>query len=160
VQPQSKLAHISPSITSSESVQFTTRITRARITDTMLSFRQAARAAPRTLSRFASAGTTAFRQRAAVRPSALARMAQATILRPRQAAPAFSTSALRAAPNGETDEELSAKLESELQFEEEASQDEQLPASVSDFIANSPFEIEDVAGREDVKLTRTFGDEK
>jgi complement component 1 Q subcomponent-binding protein len=95
----------------------------------------------------------------AARPSTLLKLSRGTFLRPTQAS-AFSTSVFRRAAAGETDEELSAKLESELQFEEEASQDEQLPASVKDFLDNSPFEIEDVPGREEVKLTRTFGDEK
>jgi complement component 1 Q subcomponent-binding protein len=75
-------------------------------------------------------------------------------------ASAFSTSLFRRAASGETDEELSAKLESELQFEEEVKQNEQLPASVKDFIDNSPFELQDTPGKEEVKLTRTFGEEK
>ena len=37
---------------------------------------------------------------------------------------------------------------------------EQQPASVKDFLDNSPFELIDTAGQEVVKLTRSFGDEK
>jgi complement component 1 Q subcomponent-binding protein, mitochondrial len=128
-----------------------------RVASNMLSFRSVARSAPRTFSRLTSAS---FRQSAIrQRPSTFAKLSQGTILRPLQAS-AFSTSGFRRAANGETDEELSAKLESELQFEEEASQEEQLPASITDFLQNSLFEIEDIPGKEDVKLTRTFGDEK
>lgn len=57
------------------------------------------------------------------------------------------------------DEELSVKLESELQFENEMKEDEQLPASVKDFLENSPFELKDEPGKEDVSLVRKFGNE-
>jgi complement component 1 Q subcomponent-binding protein, mitochondrial len=72
----------------------------------------------------------------------------------------FSTSIARLAPAGETDAELVAKLESEIQFEEEVKENEQLPVSIQDFLDNSPFEIEDIPGKEEVKLVRSFGDEK
>jgi complement component 1 Q subcomponent-binding protein len=61
---------------------------------------------------------------------------------------------------GEVDEEVSAKLASEIEFEKDVKQNEPLPASIQDFLDNSPFKIEDVSGKEDVILTRTFGDEK
>jgi complement component 1 Q subcomponent-binding protein, mitochondrial len=121
----------------------------------MLSFRSIARSAPRTLTRIS---TPALRQCNA-RPSALLRLSQGTFLRPAQAS-AFSTSVFRRAAAGETDEELSAKLESELQFEEEVAQNEQLPSSIKDYLDNSPFELVDIEGKEDVKLIRTFGEEK
>jgi complement component 1 Q subcomponent-binding protein len=73
---------------------------------------------------------------------------------------AFSTSLFRRAPAGEVDEEVSAKLASEIEFENEVKENEPLPASVKDFLENSPFKLEDVPGQEDVTLTRTFGDEK
>ena len=60
---------------------------------------------------------------------------------------------------GQVDEELSVKLESELQFESEMKENEQQPASVKDFLANSPFELKDVPGKEDVYLVRKFGNE-
>ena len=58
------------------------------------------------------------------------------------------------------DEELSAMLDREIRFEDEAGHNEQLPASIKDFLDNSQFELVDVPGSEEVKLTRTFNDEK
>lgn len=57
------------------------------------------------------------------------------------------------------DEELSVKLESEIEFEGQMKENEQLPASVKDFLENSPFELQDTPGKEDVTLTRKFGNE-
>jgi complement component 1 Q subcomponent-binding protein len=76
-----------------------------------------------------------------------------------QCAAAFSTSNIRRSKGGESDEELVAKLESEIQMEEEM-KDEELPTSVKDYLENGPFEIIDTPGEEDVVLTRQFGDEK
>jgi complement component 1 Q subcomponent-binding protein len=67
---------------------------------------------------------------------------------------------LRKAMAGEVDEEVSAKLASEIDFEKEVKQNEPVPASIKDFLDNSAFKIEDIPGREDVVLTRTFGEEK
>ncbi|OLN96167.1 Mitochondrial acidic protein mam33 [Colletotrichum chlorophyti] len=117
----------------------------------MLSIRSIARSAPRTLARLSA---TSIRQTA--RPSTFVKASSLTT----QRASAFSSSAFRRSAAGEADAELVAKLESELQFEDEVKQNEQLPASVKDFIDNSPFEIHDTPGKEDVKLTRTFGEEK
>ncbi|KAL9122051.1 MAG: hypothetical protein Q9187_001398 [Circinaria calcarea] len=58
------------------------------------------------------------------------------------------------------DQELSAKFESELQLEKEMRDTDELPANVKDFLDNSPFELHDTPGQEEVVLTRTFGDEK
>ncbi|EGY20151.1 mitochondrial acidic protein MAM33 [Verticillium dahliae VdLs.17] len=118
----------------------------------MLSIRSAARSAPRALGRLA-------RQTPVARPNTLFKTSSplSAALRTQRAS-AFSTTVFRRA--AESDEELAAKLESELQFEEEVKQNEQLPASVKDFLDNSPFELHDSPGKEDVKLTRTFGDEK
>jgi len=82
------------------------------------------------------------------------------LLRP-QLASAFSTSVLRRTEAAnEVDEQLSAKLDSEIQFEAEVKDNEPTPASVSDFIENGPFQIVDVAGQEEVVLKRTYNDEK
>lgn len=54
---------------------------------------------------------------------------------------------------------MSVKLESEIQFEGEMKENEQLPASVKDFLENSPFELQDTPGKEDVSLVRKFGNE-
>ncbi|KAI4168031.1 MAG: hypothetical protein LQ343_006738 [Gyalolechia ehrenbergii] len=54
---------------------------------------------------------------------------------------------------------LSAKLESELQIEKETRDSDTLPADIKDFLDNSPFQLEDIPGQEEVALTRKFGDE-
>jgi complement component 1 Q subcomponent-binding protein, mitochondrial len=82
---------------------------------------------------------------------------------PRLASSPFSTSSIvRAAQatSGEADAELSAKLQSELSFEDEMAEQDQVPASIKDFLANSPFKVVDENGSQEVKLVRKFGDEK
>ena len=118
----------------------------------MMSLRNIARSAPRALARASTTSTLARCQRTSIlsaRTSSLLRTQQVS---------AFSTSLLRRA--AEVDEEVSAKLASEIEFENDVKQNEPLPASIKDFLDNSPFKVEDVAGKEDVILTRTFGDEK
>lgn len=79
---------------------------------------------------------------------------------------AFSTTTFRqaAAPQapaaGETDDELVAKIESEIQYETEVEDADMVPTSVKDFLENGPFEVVDVPGKEEVKLVREFGGEK
>ena len=58
------------------------------------------------------------------------------------------------------DQELSAKLQSEFQLEKEMRDTAELPPNVQDFLDNSPFELHDTPGQEEVNLTSTFGDEK
>lgn len=102
----------------------------------MLALRTLARAAPRAL------------------PRAVPTLARATPAVSRVAG--FSTyRALRS-----VDKELSAKLESEMQFEAEVAKEEQVPASIRDFQGQGKFEIVDVEGKEEVKLVREFGNEK
>ena len=52
-----------------------------------------------------------------------------------------------------------AKLESEIQMENEMSDEGDMPTSVKDYLENGPFEILDTPGQEEVVLTRQFGDE-
>jgi len=40
------------------------------------------------------------------------------------------------------------------------SDSDELPPNIKDFLENSPFQLEDTPGQEEVVLTRTFGDEK
>jgi complement component 1 Q subcomponent-binding protein len=117
-----------------------------------MSLRSVARSAPRFLTRTSTA---------IVRPASrtLAKP-QTTFLRTQQATSAFSTSVFRRSPTGETDQELSAKLASEIEYENDVKENEPLPASIKDFIENGPFEIKDVAGKEEVVLTRKFGNEQ
>jgi complement component 1 Q subcomponent-binding protein len=96
-------------------------------------------------------------RQSAVRP-AFVKAAAVSSMRPAQAA--FSTSGLRRAAANEADEELVAKIESEMQIEDELKASEQQPASVDDFLKNSPFELIDTPGQETVKLVRDYKDEK
>jgi complement component 1 Q subcomponent-binding protein len=119
----------------------------------MLSIRSFARSAPRAVSKLTS---SAIRRPAARQVSLLQ-----SAWRPArtQYAAAFSTSSMRGAKAGEGDEELIAKLESELEVENEMKEEGGVPTSIKDYLENGPFEIQDVPGREDVVLTRKFGDE-
>ncbi|KAL1867553.1 hypothetical protein VTK73DRAFT_4077 [Phialemonium thermophilum] len=121
----------------------------------MMSLRSSARLVPRVLSRTSFA---AVARQSPVTTRTLLK-SNAAVFRPQQVS-AFSTSFIRRAPAGETDAELSAKLESEIEFEQDVKENEPVPASIKDFLENGPFEIEDVPGKEDVVLTRTFGNEK
>jgi len=121
----------------------------------MMSLRAVARSAPRTLTRLSS---TAIRQTRVAQPSSLLRTSWAP-LRTTQLSASFSTTPLRQAADNEVDQELLAKLESELQFEDEMKANEQLPASIKDFLDNSPFELKDEPGKQDVYLVRKLGDE-
>lgn len=120
----------------------------------MLSIRSFTRSAPRAISRFA---TSAVRRPAARQVSLL----QPTWKPARtQFAAAFSTSTIRAQQAAEGDEELIAKLESEIEMENEMQEEGGVPASIKDYLENGPFELQDIPGREEVTLTRQFGDEK
>ncbi|KAH8167172.1 hypothetical protein CIB48_g1076 [Xylaria polymorpha] len=121
----------------------------------MMSLRAVARSAPRSLARLSS---TAIRQTRVAQPSSLLRTAWAP-LRTSQLTATFSSTSRRQAPDNEADKELLAKLESELQFENELKANEQVPASIQDFLDNSPYELKDVPGQEDVYLVRKFGNE-
>jgi complement component 1 Q subcomponent-binding protein len=125
----------------------------------MLSFRTLARSAPRALCR-ATASASARPASSYLRPSA-STLAK-TSLRPLIASRAtFATTvARRAAAAGETDDALSAKLSTEIEVEDEMNASQQQPASIRDFLDNSPFELIDTPGEETVKLVRNFGDEK
>ena len=120
----------------------------------MLAFRSLGRAAPRALPRLPRASSSLLARLPAARATAVrASLPRSTY--------SFSTSAFRAAQSsGEVDAELSAKLESEIQFEEEVSMEEQMPASIKDFLATGQFELVDIEGKEEVKLVRNHGDEK
>lgn len=119
----------------------------------MLSIRSFVRSAPRVVSRLTSS--------AARRPAARQVSLLQSAWKPsrNQYAAAFSTSAIRAAKAAEGDEELVAKLESEIEMENEMKEEGGVPTSIKDYLENSPFELQDIPGREDVTLTRQFGDE-
>ncbi|KAL8695392.1 MAG: hypothetical protein Q9218_000151 [Villophora microphyllina] len=60
---------------------------------------------------------------------------------------------------GQVDQELSAKFESELRVEKETRDSDTLPSSLKGFLDESDFKLEDTPGKEEVLLTRKFGDE-
>jgi len=68
-------------------------------------------------------------------------------------------SAVRRQDDGAS-EELVAKLQSEISMEEGMKEDEDLSANIKDYLENSPFEIEDKPGNQEIVLTRTYNDEK
>lgn len=122
-----------------------------------MSLRSVARSAPRTVARLSSA---TLRQ-TTTRPSALLKSSWAPLrLSQTQTAAAFSTTPLRWAPAGEVDEEMSSKLESEMEFEGQMKESEEVSSTVSDFLNNGPFKLVETSGKEDVVLTRQFGNEK
>lgn len=123
----------------------------------MLSARSFARAAPRAIGRLASATSSTTRSSIV---SSLYKPSTLRIATSVRVSPFSSTPARKAATDGETDDELSAKLESEIQIEEDMKSSQQQPASVKDFLDNSPFELVDTEGQELVKLVREFGQEK
>ena len=119
----------------------------------MLSIRSFARAAPRTVSRLSASAVR--------RPTRSISVLQSAWKPARtQYAAAFSTTALRPSKAGEGDDELVAKLESEIQMENEMKDDGGVPTSVKDYLENGPFESIDTPGQVEVVLTRQFGDEK
>ena len=118
----------------------------------MLSIRSIARAAPRTVSRLTA---SAIR-----RPTSVSLLQSAWKPAKTQCAAAFSTSTIRPAKAGEGDDELIAKLDSEIQMEQEMKEESDIPTSVKDYLENGPFEIIDTPGQEEVVLVRQFGDEK
>ncbi|KAL8718774.1 MAG: hypothetical protein Q9225_004137 [Loekoesia sp. 1 TL-2023] len=89
--------------------------------------------------------------------SSLLQRSRQVASRPRYAA--FSTSQTVREKEGQVDQELSAKFESELRIEKETRDSDTLPAHIQDYLDNSPFQLEDKPGQEEVALTRKFGDE-
>ncbi|KAI9779108.1 MAG: hypothetical protein M1816_003752 [Peltula sp. TS41687] len=122
----------------------------------MLSFRALVRSIPRAVTRIsapAARNHTILHRHLTVLQSSWTRTAK-----PRFAA-AFSTSRTAWASEGQVDEELAAKLESELQLEREMRDPDELPLSVKDYLDNSPYKIHDTPGKEEVVLTGQYGDE-
>lgn len=72
----------------------------------------------------------------------------------------FSCSSISRAKKAGGDEDLVAKLQSEIDLENDIKEDSAQPQSIKDYLANSPFSITDIPGQEDVTLKRTYGDEK
>ncbi|KAI6245511.1 Mitochondrial acidic protein MAM33 [Erysiphe necator] len=120
----------------------------------MISLRTFGRAAPRSLSQVSYSRFI------------IPRPVQAYLLPPifklSQPHVSFSTSVTkRSKTKGrDGDSELITKLNSELQFENEMKEELTQPTSIKDYLENSPFDIIDEPGKEEVILTRTYGQEK
>ncbi|KAL9124596.1 MAG: hypothetical protein Q9217_006088 [Psora testacea] len=120
-----------------------------------MSFRSFSRALPRSVPRFAS--SCAPRCISSIPRTSLLQQSLKIASIPRYAA--FSTSRVAHEKEGQVDQELSAKIQSELDMERDTRDSEKLPASISDYLDSSSFELHDTPGHEEVVLTRKFGDE-
>ncbi|GAB7351369.1 hypothetical protein MBLNU459_g2052t1 [Dothideomycetes sp. NU459] len=121
----------------------------------MLSLRSIARQLPRSAARLSAAAA-----RPAQRPAQLQSLSLAW--RPavaRTGGASFSTSFVRRSDIDSANEELAAKLNSEIVLETDQ-QDDSYRENIKEYLENSDFQIEDTAGQEEVHLTRTYGDEK
>ncbi|KAL8673535.1 MAG: hypothetical protein Q9168_002024 [Polycauliona sp. 1 TL-2023] len=121
----------------------------------MISLRCIGRSLPRQLS--GTAPLLPRRTLSAVRQPSLLQHSWRAASRPSHLA--FSTSRIARDQEGQVDQELSAKLESELRVERDTRDSETLPSSLQDYLETSEFKLEDKSGQEEVALTRKFGDE-
>ncbi|KAF2738217.1 regulatory protein-like protein suaprga1 [Polyplosphaeria fusca] len=118
----------------------------------MYALRNIARSAPRSAARLS---TKAIRpQPSLFRQSAISPAWSKTV--PRLTS-SFHTSVIRRQET--VNEELVAKLQSEITLEEDLKEDGDLTTNIKEYLENSPFEIEDKPGHEEVILKRTMGDE-
>ncbi|KAJ5816486.1 Mitochondrial glycoprotein [Penicillium robsamsonii] len=119
----------------------------------MLSLRTITRSIPRTFSR--SITTSALRP--AFPKPALQSWKQAN--KPTYAA--FSTSSVFKAPSSEVDIDLLAKLEDELRHEKssEIPEFEEQQEAIDDVVKHGEWQVKDVAGEQEVILTKKFGTE-
>ncbi|SLM37008.1 Mitochondrial glycoprotein [Lasallia pustulata] len=121
----------------------------------MIAIRSFTRSIPRSLSRLSASSTR--------RP--LSSLCQSPLLQqPWKAAPSFRYAAFSTSPKayekeGEMDQELSAKIDSELQMEKEMRDSDEIPETIRDYLEDGPFELHDTPGQEDVCLTRRYGNE-
>ncbi len=60
---------------------------------------------------------------------------------------------------GLVDKELSAKLASEIKIETEMRESDDAPPAIQEFLSAGPFSIRDIAGHDEVEISRTFGNE-
>ncbi|KAI9723685.1 MAG: hypothetical protein M1812_000985 [Candelaria pacifica] len=122
----------------------------------MLSIRAITRSTPRAISRYFA--PSICRPLSTIRQPSLTQSSWNAASKPTLTA-AFSSSRIRQEKEGEVDDKLVAKFESELQMEKEMRDTDEAPVSIKDFLENSPFKIQDTPGQEEVVLTRQFGDE-
>jgi complement component 1 Q subcomponent-binding protein len=72
----------------------------------------------------------------------------------------FQKTEVAEADDGGVNLELSAKLGQEISLEKSDEGPGQYSTSIKEYLENSPFEIHDIPGQEEVYLTRKFGDEE
>ncbi|KAH8727213.1 mitochondrial glycoprotein [Phaeosphaeriaceae sp. PMI808] len=122
----------------------------------MLALRNLARSAPRSAARLS---TKAVRPQSSLfRPTAGWQPSWASSV-PRLSA-SFHLSTARRQESSDVSDELVAKLQNEISMEENMKEDEDLSSNIKDYLENTPFEIQDKPGHQEVVLTRTFNDEK
>lgn len=68
----------------------------------------------------------------------------------------FSTSR----PQFQVNEELAAKLRTEITYEQELQAEQSENTTIKDYLSASEYQLEDVDGSEEVHLVRTYGDEQ
>lgn len=124
----------------------------------MLSLRSLARTVPRALSRSSTQSST----RPITSLYQSPRLSQPWRTASKLSHAAFSTSIPFRAEisEGTVDQELSAKLENELQLEKDMSETNDLPENLKEYLDSSPFQVHDTVGEEEVVLTRSYGNEK
>jgi len=122
----------------------------------MLSIRTFTRSLPRAVTRISA---SAPKRQLPVAQTGLFAVSGRNTAAPRFAA-AFSTSGARWEKEGEVDDELAAKLESELQLENQMRDSDERSPTIDDFLSTSGFSVEDIPGQQEVTLTKQFGNEK
>ena len=71
----------------------------------------------------------------------------------------FSTSSFRHEPATDSDQELSAKLNREIQLEQSSRDSAALPESIQAYLDRSGFQVHDLRGTQDVVLSKQFENE-
>jgi complement component 1 Q subcomponent-binding protein len=121
----------------------------------MLSLRAFTRSAPRAFTRsFSVAARPASRL-----PSAFSRQTSLQTSLTKYQYSAFSTARVLREPAGDSDVELSAKLEEEISYEKNNASVDEASEAIKAYLQSSPWKVKDVAGEQDIVLTRKFGNE-
>jgi len=71
----------------------------------------------------------------------------------------FSSTTKNLRPSGTVDEELVAKIDSEIGMEKQVNETAEIPAPIKEYLENGPFTLNDKPGHEEVELVRKFGEE-
>ncbi|KAF2144639.1 uncharacterized protein K452DRAFT_266620 [Aplosporella prunicola CBS 121167] len=115
----------------------------------MLSLRTIARSAPRSAARLSTK---------AARPQLFKPAALRAVWKP-TSAPRLASAFHTTVPKRDVQESLVAKLDSELNLEEDVGEPSNYSTNIKDYLEASQFKIEDILGQEEVTLTRKFNNE-